>query len=185
MKKNKTMQAFLMFLSGGLLFSSCVGSFTLSNHLRAWNQTVGDKFVNELIFLSMHIVPVYEVAYLADALVINSIEFWSGSNPLANTGEVKRIKGNNGEFWVTTIEDGYRIKKVGEKETIELVYDKELSTWSVVSNNETTELVKINKNGTADLIWPNKQRFNVTLDHQGVMAARELASTSTLFVSAQ
>ncbi|NCC09683.1 MAG: DUF3332 domain-containing protein [Bacteroidia bacterium] len=185
MKKNKTVWALLMLFSSGLFFSSCVGSFSLFNHLRSWNQTVSDKFVNELIFLSMHIVPVYEAAYLADALVINSIEFWSGSNPLANIGDIKKVKGDNGEYWVTTIEDGYRIKKVGEKKTIELVYDKELSTWCVVSNNETTELVKINKNGTADLILPNKQRFNVTLDHQGVMAAKEIASMSPLFVSAK
>ena len=64
-------------LSGSLLFSSCVGSFSLFNRLSSWNQSVGNKFVNELVFLAFNIVPVYGVAYLADALVINSIEFWS------------------------------------------------------------------------------------------------------------
>ena len=63
-------------LSGSLLFSSCVGSFSLFNRLSSWNQSVGNKFVNELVFLAFNIVPVYGVAYLADALVINSIEFW-------------------------------------------------------------------------------------------------------------
>ena len=69
--------------SGTILFSSCVGSFGLFNRISSWNQSVGNKFVNELVFLALNIVPVYGVAYLADALVINSIEFWSGSNPMA------------------------------------------------------------------------------------------------------
>lgn len=83
MKKSKT---FLVCatLSGSVLFSSCIGSFGLWNSLKDWNQGVSNKFVNELIFLAFHIVPVYEIAYLADVLVLNSIEFWSGSNPTAS-----------------------------------------------------------------------------------------------------
>ena len=83
MKKSKTFLVCAM-LSGSVLFSSCIGSFGLWNSLKDWNQGVSNKFVNELIFLAFHIVPVYEIAYLADALVLNSIEFWSGSNPTAS-----------------------------------------------------------------------------------------------------
>ena len=101
-------------LSGSLLFSSCVGSFGLFNRLSSWNQSVGNKFVNELVFLAFNIVPVYGVAYLADALVINSIEFWSGSNPMANVGDVKKVKGENGNYMVKTLENGYSITKEGE-----------------------------------------------------------------------
>ena len=36
------------------------------------------KFVNELVFFAFWILPVYEVSGLADLLVLNSIEFWSG-----------------------------------------------------------------------------------------------------------
>ena len=90
MKKGK-LTLVAAILSGSLLFSSCVGSFGLFNRLSSWNQGVGTKFVNELVFLAFNIVPVYGVAYLADALVINSIEFWSGSNPMANVGDVKKV----------------------------------------------------------------------------------------------
>ena len=102
-------------LSGSLLFSSCGGSFGLFNRLSSWNQSVGNKFVNELVFLAFNIVPVYGVAYLADALVINSIEFWSGSNPMANVGDVKKVKGENGNYMVKTLENGYSITKEGLK----------------------------------------------------------------------
>lgn len=79
--------------------------------MKDWNQGVSNKFVNELIFLAFHIVPVYEIAYLADALVLNSIEFWSGSNPTASIGEVKTVQGENGEYLVKTNENGYTITK--------------------------------------------------------------------------
>ena len=84
MKKNRLTLVAAIFLSGTILFSSCVGSFGLFNRISSWNQSIGTKFVNELVFLALNIVPVYGVAYLADALVINSIEFWSGTNTMAN-----------------------------------------------------------------------------------------------------
>ena len=86
------MMAVCAILSGSLLFSSCIGSFGLWNNLKSWNQGIGNKFVNEIVFLAFHIVPVYEVAYLADILVLNSIEFWSGSNPVAEVGTIKTVR---------------------------------------------------------------------------------------------
>ena len=128
MKRNK-MFLVAAVLSGSLLFSSCVGSFGLFNRLTTWNQSLGNKFVNELVFLAFNIVPVYGVAYLADALVINSIEFWSGSNPMANVGDVKKVKGENGNYMVKTLENGYSITKEGETASMDLIYDKEANTW--------------------------------------------------------
>ena len=58
MKKGK-LTLVAAILSGSLLFSSCVGSFGLFNRLSSWNQGVGTKFVNELVFLAFNIVPVY------------------------------------------------------------------------------------------------------------------------------
>ena len=100
-------------MSGSIICSSCIGSFGLWSSLKDWNNNIGNKFVNEIVFLAFHIVPVYEVAYLADVIVLNSIEFWSGSNPLADVGSVKTVKGESGEYLVQTNEDGYTITKEG------------------------------------------------------------------------
>ena len=161
-------------LSGSLLFSSCVGSFGLFNRLSSWNQSVGNKFVN---------VPVYGVAYLADALVINSIEFWSGSNPMANVGDVKKVKGENGNYMVKTLENGYSITKEGETASMDLIYNKEANTWNVVANGESAELVKMNNDGTADLFLPNGEKMNVTLDAQGMLAARQATMSNFMFAA--
>lgn len=183
MKKNKV-KLVAVILSGSFLFSSCIGSFGLFNRLTSWNQTVGNKFVNELVFLAFNIVPVYGVAYLADVLVINSIEFWSGTNPMANIGDVKKVKGENGNYLVKTLENGYSITKEGETASMDLIYDKEANTWNVVANGESAELIKMNNDGTADLFLPNGEKMNITLDAQGMLAARQ-ATTSNLMYAAR
>ena len=119
------------------------------------------------------LVPVYGVCYLADALVINSIEFWSGSNPMASIGDVKKVKGENGDYLVETLENGYSITKEGETASMELIYNKELNTWNVVADGVSTELLQMNNDGTAQMTLPNGEEMTVTLDAQGVAAARQ------------
>ena len=183
MKKNRLTLVAAIFLSGTILFSSCVGSFGLFNRISSWNQSIGTKFVNELVFLALNIVPVYGVAYLADALVINSIEFWSGTNPMANVGDVKKVKGENGDYLVKTLENGYSITKEGEDSAMELIYNKEANTWNVVADGVSTELLKMNNDGTAEMNLPNGDKMNVTLDAQGMMAARQATRGGLLFAA--
>ena len=183
MKKNRLTLVAAIFLSGTILFSSCVGSFGLFNRISSWNQSIGTKFVNELVFLALNIVPVYGVAYLADALVINSIEFWSGTNPMANVGDVKKVKGENGDYLVKTLENGYSITKEGEDSAMELIYNKEANTWNVVADGVSTELLKMNNDGTAEMNLPNGDKMNVTLDALGMMAARQATMGGLLFAA--
>lgn len=110
MRKMKT-TVLCAVLGGSLLCSSCIGSFGAWNSLKDWNMGIGHKAVNELVFIAFHIIPVYEVAYLADVLVLNSIEFWSGSNPMVDVGTEKVIHGEDGEYLVRTNENGYTITK--------------------------------------------------------------------------
>ncbi|MBQ2127212.1 MAG: DUF3332 family protein, partial [Bacteroidaceae bacterium] len=44
----KTFKLSVMLLSATILFSSCIGSFRLTNKVKAWNEKVGDKWVSEL-----------------------------------------------------------------------------------------------------------------------------------------
>lgn len=169
-------------ICGAFLFSSCIGSFGLHSKLVNWNQNLSNKFVNELVFLAFNIIPVYGVCYMADALVINSIEFWSGSNPLASIGDVKKVKGENGNYLVETLENGYSITKEGEETAaMELIYDKSQNTWNVVADGVSTELVRLNNDGTAQMTLPNGEDLTVTLDAQGVAAAQQAAMVNTYY----
>lgn len=65
-------------LASSVLFSSCIGSFALFNKVLDWNQGLGNKFVNELVFICLNIIPVYGISALIDAIVLNTIEFGQG-----------------------------------------------------------------------------------------------------------
>ncbi|NDW13879.1 DUF3332 domain-containing protein [Bacteroides sp. 214] len=181
MRKSK-LKLLSLVLAGSFLFSSCIGSFKLFNNVLSWNKGVGNKFVNELVFIALHIVPVYEIAGLVDVLVLNSIEFWTGNSPIAKKGEVKQVKGENGDYTVETLENGYTITKEGEA-TVDLIFNNETNTWSVVSEEVTSELVKINENGTADLFLQNGETMNVTLDAQGILAAQKVTMGNVFFAA--
>lgn len=183
MRKSKAMLVCAL-LGSSIMFSSCIGSFSLWNNLKDWNQGVSNKFVNELIFVAFHIVPVYEIAYLADVLVLNSIEFWSGSNPVsASIGEVKTVKGENGEYLVKTNEDGYTITKKGEDKSVDLVYNKDKNTWNAVADGQSFELVKMNADGTATVNMQNGTSMTVTPDAQGAAIARIAAGEAMFFAA--
>ncbi len=96
--------------AGTLLTSSCVGSFSLFNKLAQWNKRATKyKFLNEIIFLVISLV--YAICGAADVLVLNSIEFWTGDNPVANrVGKTRNIKGGDGLMYaVKYLENGSEI----------------------------------------------------------------------------
>ena len=168
MKKFKV-SVLSLLLGSSILLSSCIGSFGIWNQLKDWNSGIGNKFVNEIVFFAFHIVPVYEIAYLADILVLNSIEFWSGSNPIAEVGTVKTIKGENGEYTITTNEDGYTILKKGEEnKPLDLVYNQENNTWNAIAGGESYELITMNEDGTISVKQADGSNITVSADQEGV-----------------
>lgn len=174
MKKSLKLTALL--LAATILFTSCIGSFRLSGKVLAWNKGVGEKWVNELVFLALNIVPVYPLASFADILVLNSIEFWTGTNPVAEEGATKTIKNAQGAaIQVTTNENGYAISN-GEK-AVNLVFDENEQVWSAEQNNQTTKLVKLNGDNTAQL-YVGEEVVDITLDEQGINMAYLLANSA-------
>jgi hypothetical protein len=70
-------------LALGLFGASCLGPNKAFNSVHDWNMKVSEnRWVNEAVFVGMVIIPVYQVCLLADYVVINSIEWWSGENPV-------------------------------------------------------------------------------------------------------
>ncbi len=176
MKKRFIPVAIVLTLCGSLLFSSCIGSFALTNKLLGWNQRVGSKFVNELVFFAFWILPVYEVSALADILVINSIEFWSGDNPVASTK--KTVEGQDGcKYLVETSKMGYRI--VDDQGLVSRFdYDAETQTWVLVTpTGSEYELLTFIDDSHVSMPAPDGSRTVVELSNTGVLAYEELVST--------
>lgn len=137
MKKYKIAVAAILLAGASMTFSSCIGSFAMTNKVLSWNKQVGNKFVNELVFFAFWILPVYEVTSIADLLVINSIEFWSGTNPM--TASTKVIDTDSGRYLIDCDGKGYTITlaSTGEKTRLEFIED----TQSWAFENAEGELV--------------------------------------------
>ena len=128
--------------------SACYGPFNLTRSVYKWNGNVkgsgevSEKWMKEIIFLALVILPVYQLSSLADAFIFNSIEFWTGQNPvkvsqspsngtktvrvgdlrtevvLVSDGPSKRVEYRRDGVVVKTgkvIEDGSRLKMIDEK----------------------------------------------------------------------
>lgn len=62
--------------------TGCTGSFNLTRKVYNFHRSQADKWSDELCFLLVTLIPVYSIATFADAIVFNSIEFWTGKNPV-------------------------------------------------------------------------------------------------------
>lgn len=184
--KNSKIYAIALLLGTSIMYSSCIGTFPTFNKVASWNRGItGNKFVNELVFIGLHIIPVYEIVYLADGLIFNSIEFWSGKSgsAVASVGETKRMKGSNGDmFAVTRTEDGYKIVDETRNEECKLVFNEKKQTWNAVINGESFELMTMNEDGTITLNLREKGKITVNADAYGVdMAQAEAGIRNATF----
>ena len=181
--KMKHLKVAAILLSGALLTSSCVGSFGLFNKLASWNKgATNEKFLNELIFLI--ISPAYAVCSVVDALVLNTIEFWSGNNPIAQrVGKTTTVMGQDGRYYaVTTLKDGYKIKKPTGEE-ITFTYNKNTRTWSEQSDGKSVDLFRFNSDGTIQAYLHGGGDIKVTQDEAGLFMARMAVNGACFYAS--
>lgn len=96
--------AVLPLVVGGFLplaTAGCIGRFALTQKVYEFNREVdSNKWIQWLAFLVLNVVPVYPFAVLIDGVFVNSVEFWTGDNPVVGTaagGETKVVHGPAGE----------------------------------------------------------------------------------------
>lgn len=179
MKKHYLSLAVAALLGSSLLFTSCIGSFNLTHKLLNWNQQIGSKFVNELVFFAFWIIPVYEVSALADLLVINSIEFWSGSNPVAKKGTTV-VEGQDGKYLVECDGRGYTITSQTDGTTCRLDYTPSDQSWSLTAQGKTYKLMTFIDDSHVKMLTPTGEFRTVELSQAGVLAYRQEASSALM-----
>jgi hypothetical protein len=63
--------------------AGCYGSFKLTKKVYDFNGSFSNIVLKEVVFLAFIILPVYGLAMLVDAIILNLIEFATGSNPVS------------------------------------------------------------------------------------------------------
>lgn len=178
MKKNSITVGLLIAIAATLPLQSCIGSFGLTNKVLSWNNQVGSKFVNELVFFAFWILPVYEVTALADLLVLNSIEFWSGNNPVEASTKV--IDTDQGKYYIACDGKGYSITAPnGDK--MRLDFDVDDQTWSVVTpEGEAFPFMTMVDDSHVKMIDPAGEFQLIELSENGLQAYRAVANATMM-----
>ncbi len=155
-------------LSASLLFSSCLGSFSAFNNLKDWNHEISDsKFVNNLVFWGLNIIPVYGLFFVGDVLIFNVIEFWSGSNPIAMADgeyETQIVEHNGTQLEMTASKNRFEIVILdGDRkgERVDLVYKPSERSWNAVKQNG--ELIKLSSIEEGLIVYhlPNGEKIKL------------------------
>jgi len=130
--RNRRTNRLLAVILGGLLVAQvgCIGSFRLTGSLLSWNKQLSNKFVNELVFVGLAVMPVYFFSLMGDAFVFNTIEFWGGRNPISST-----VEGGDAVASTRTFERG-ELKVVLERR------DTEMGRQLTVRSYENDQLVE-------------------------------------------
>ena len=174
MKKRKLIIATVVALSASMMMQSCIGSFALFNKVKAWNDHVGDKFVNEIVFVAMWILPVYEVSFVADLFILNSIEFWSGTNPALASTDVKVIDGKDAQYLVARDATGYAITNMTTKQVTRFNFDAKDNSWSLENNGQEIKLFTFVDDTHINVLTRDGSYTQVELSQAGVLAYEEL-----------
>ena len=177
MKKSHFSLAIAIALACTLTLSSCIGSFALTNKVLNWNKQIGSKFVNELVFVAFWILPVYEITGIADVLVINSIEFWSGSNPVS-ANNTKIIDGKDAKYLVKQDSKGYTITNLSDNTEMRFAFDETDNSWSIEANGESHKFMTFVDDNHVKMITPTGDFQTFELSQAGVYAYQQVATGS-------
>lgn len=161
-----------MLLAGSFLCSSCIGSFSLFNGYEKWQcNMTSNKYVNGIVGLILQPI-VGGICLTVDAVVLNTIEFWTGSNPLA-ANQVKTVMGQDGRYYaIKTLKNGYEVKSPTGEKTL-FIHNANNDSWSMTQNGVTKEIIRFNADGTIQATLQNGEKLNVSNDEAGVMQVRE------------
>ena len=170
--KKFSLKAAVVLLAGSFLCSSCIGSFSLFNKYEKWQcNMTSNKYVNGIVGLILQPI-VGGVCLFVDAVVLNTIEFWTGSNPMA-LNKVQTVKGQDGRYYaVKTLKDGYEVKAPNGEITL-FTHDSKTESWSITQNGVTKEIIRFNADGTIQATLQSGEKMTVSNDEAGMMQVRE------------
>ncbi len=132
--KKRFLPVFAILL-GSFALSSCMGSFVISKKLYNWNQSAtGNRFVDNLLFWVLS--PVYSFTLGVDAVILNLVEFWSGSNPLAfapNFEGTDRLAYGGRVYELERTKTSFTIRELGGATQLQMVLNHN-QVWCLVQD---------------------------------------------------
>ena len=182
----KTAYIAITLASCSMLLSSCLGSFALTEKVKSWNRHVGNKFINELVYIAFWGIGVYPISYVADLLIINSIEFWSGHNPMMRSDEQEQsmvIDGKDAKWLVERDANGYTLTRTDDNTVVRLDFNEIDRSWSVKADGLCTKFMRFGDDGEVEMITPDGNFQQVDNDERSIMAYKQQVIEQALWAS--
>jgi len=163
--------------------TGCFGKFALVRKVYGFNETVGDKWLRSLLTFAMVIIPVYSVAALVDYVILNVIEFWTGSNPV-----VSNLQPGETFEKTTVAADGTQLKIIASDrgETLTLVVTRPGAPPETTVLRKTASGAEARTEGGALLssLTITEEGGAVVADAAGAVALRRSAADVSQLASA-
>jgi hypothetical protein len=118
------------------------------------------------------IIPAYPFAMFIDFIVINVIEFWSGSNPLAmdeGESETQIVASGDKVYKITATKNQFHIEQLegaDKGKAVDLVYYTNEAAWYITDGVENVKLAQgdLDNNAWVKVFHPDGKIEKVTLN---------------------
>jgi len=146
-----------IFLAASIMWvmtlqTSCIGSFNLTKAYWDWNSGL-DKWLGGVFFLFLGGF-ITGITFLVDVVILNLIEFWSGSNPMSmNVDDMEQqiVMGQDGNTYeVTATMNRFDIVQLtGENAGVvqAMIYNPNEKSWSQEKGCEVIKLAQLSTSG--------------------------------------
>ncbi len=141
--------------------TGCYGKFALTRKIYQANGQISDKFLRSGLTWVFVIVPVYGIAALVDFVAFNSIEFWSGSNPVVSGEKDFQYVKNDDTFKIHARKDGGMIDYTIKHYNKNGLADTTLINWDSTSGKS---VVTTDKDGQARAYVVSKDADKYRID---------------------
>lgn len=113
----------------------CFGKFAVTRKVYELNASVHDRYLRNVVTWAFLFVPVYWVSGVIDLFIFNTIEFWSGHNPVTVSERTFQYSKGDEQFNVRAVKNGDLItftidRYLGETYLDSLVISSDLGTDS-------------------------------------------------------
>jgi len=145
LKRFKSKAATVFIALAVISMMGCYGSFSLTKKLYDFNGNIAGTEINSLIMIVAS--PVYGLATFADAVIFNTLEYWTGSSPVALEEDAteEKIISLDGEL--------YRLKATknkisaerltGDNREVALIFQEEDQSWIMQTPEKTTRIARV------------------------------------------
>lgn len=167
-----------LLLVSSMMLSSCIGSFALFNKYEEWQCSMTDnKYVNGIVGLILQPI-VSPVCLFVDAIVLNTIEFWTDNNPLAVN---QQVMGTDGRLYaVRSSKKGYTVT-APNGEVTQFVYNAKKNSWSVKKGDLSLDLFQFNNDGTIQVSLQNGQTLTVGNNEAGFQQVQQAVAVQGFY----